>query len=622
MPEMVCCPVCWNWSQLGGRLTCKKCGAQLVFANGRSVAELASPPEAAVPAAVAGGVAPAPPPPALEASAGTRRRFGVLRAAAAAGVAILVAGAVAGGILAFRFLHGSADSLVAMAPSDGIAYVNINLDPSGGQKLAIASLLDKFPGLSDSARDSTINDWLDTALTGSGLNHNDVRAWLGSEISVVVLPGSGSAPATGPAVVVLLSSTNDSAAQATLDKLRSSASASSLQWTTTMQDGVSVNTGTGSGRQAVAYAVDSGTVIIGDDAAGVAEVVDTAHGKHANLQSTTDYTTVQSQLPSDRVASLFVDVPVLVKTFGSALNATGASASQALSAFNAYRGVGAALVVSSNGVTVDATQDYDSSQLSSDQRAALSVPAHINGSLALTPPSAYGFLSVTGIAGELRTLLDPKSSGAALFQPVLDQLGLTGTGGIIDHLTGDAGVEVDAQPGSKIPAGALLFQVDSADAARTFLSTFAGKVCAMAAGVCTPGQQTTQSHDGVDITSIGLSGSGVSGVSPSYALSGGWAIIASSADEVKAVLDAQHGAGIATSPRFNAVAGQVGASNASMFYVDIHGIVAAVRAALPPGAAATFDQNVAPYVSHFEAFGGASQNAGDHTTSTLFLLID
>ncbi len=99
----------------------------------------------------------------------------MFRTLAGGGIAILVAGGVAAAILTFSFLRGSADSMVTLAPSDTSVYVNLDLNPSGGQQLALNSILGKFPGLGGSSRDATINQWLDGALHSAGLSHTDIR---------------------------------------------------------------------------------------------------------------------------------------------------------------------------------------------------------------------------------------------------------------------------------------------------------------------------------------------------------------------------------------------------------------------------------------------------------------
>ena len=37
MPENVCCPNCWAWSELGKRTTCQRCGTALILPDGRNV---------------------------------------------------------------------------------------------------------------------------------------------------------------------------------------------------------------------------------------------------------------------------------------------------------------------------------------------------------------------------------------------------------------------------------------------------------------------------------------------------------------------------------------------------------------------------------------------------------
>ena len=140
-------------------------------------------------------------------------------------IAVVVVAGTAGGILGFRLLGGSGDSLAAMAPSDTVVYVNAHLDPSAGQKLALNGLLDKFPSLGGSSRDATINGWIDSLLQPSGLTHGDVRPWLGSDISFVVPSGalssfSPSSSGSPPDAVLLVSSTNDSQALNTISTLR------------------------------------------------------------------------------------------------------------------------------------------------------------------------------------------------------------------------------------------------------------------------------------------------------------------------------------------------------------------------------------------------------------------
>ena len=547
-------------------------------------------------------------------------------------IAVLVAAGVTGGILAFRFIRGSADSLVALAPSDAAVYVNVNLDPSAAQKLAINGLLAKFPGLAGSQRDSTINDWLDEAFKGTGLTHSDVRPWLGAQLSVVV-SASGLTPRAGsdlprapgrlsgstPSLAVLVATTDDSKAQAAFDKFRRGAVGAAMTWSTSSHGGIAVITGQrGSDESSRAsWAIVSHTAVLGTTVAMVDEVIDTAQGKHAALPGVSDYKSVDSQLPSDRITFFYVDLATVVKSVAGAFGSVPGLQAQ----LAGLRGIGGATQVSSSGVTEQFVEDYDASKLPADQRESLALRAHVNDVLSYVPQRAYGFLAVTGFQHVVRALVDQLGGllGGGLDQ-TLQGLGVTGPKGLIGHLTGDAGLEVDATPGSAIPGGALLLATDSKPAADAFLQSLATQLC-RSTSACDPRRERTDTYKGVAITSLPLD-AGIGGVEPSWAVDNGLIILGSSGAEVKAMLDAHAGSGgITSAPSFRAVAGQISTNNTGMFYLDVHAVVSAVRTVLPPDVRTTFDAKVAPYVNPFKAIGTSTQNAGDHVTATLFLLI-
>ncbi len=563
---------------------------------------------------------PPPPPPPYDlppssadvtAAPDEQRHSRAFRAVAGAGVAVLVAGGVAAAVLAFGVLRGTANSMVTFAPSDTAVYVNLDLQPSVGQQLSLNSILGKFPGLSGSSRDATLNHWLDSGLESSGLSHTDVRAWLGSQVSLIVLPSSDSPT---PAVVSLLASTNDVAAQAMFGKFKSGPSGRVLRWTTATYDGVSVNVGEDASGGTEVWAITAHTMILGTSEASVDEVVDTSQGKHANLTSETDYTTVQARVPGDRIAFFYVDIPRVAALIPAATAAT-------TTALRGYEGAGEVVVASSSGITVSGTVDFDPSKLSAAARATLGVAAHKNGALAFVPEGAFGFAAIVGLPQTLKSLVSLAIPGVgASGSQVLNQLGITGSSGIINHLTGDAGVEVEQLSGATVPSGALLIATDSATAVQGFLAQLATTICsgAQACGSTSPAHETYQ---GVNISTITITGVTPSQLSPSWAVDNGWAIIASTPAEVRAVIDARRGSNITTSPQYQTVAGQVGSSNDGMFYLNVQSLVAAVRAVLPASARATFDQQIAPYVTPVQAIGIGSHSFSDHTTATEFVLI-
>jgi Protein of unknown function (DUF3352) len=534
------------------------------------------------------------------------------RALAAGGIAVLVAGGVAAAVLAFSFLRGSADAMVSFAPSDTAVYANVDLEPSGGQLLAFNNILGKFPGLSGGSRDATINQWLDSGLQQSGLSHRDVRTWLGSQVSLLVLR---SADGTIPAEVSLLASTSDSAAQAMFAKFKSGPVGTTQRWTAATYDGVTVHAGQDSSGGTSVWAVTAHTVIVGTSETAVDEVIDTSQGKHAGLTSEPDYTAVQARVPNDRIAFLYLDTPRLGALIPSA-GLLGVS-----SALSGYEGIGEAVVASSSGITVTGTIDFDATKLSAAARATLGVAAHENGALAYIPGGAFGFVTLVGLPQMLKNLVSLAVPGLGTSgSQALNQLGITGSSGIISHLTGDAGIEVDQLPGAHVPSGALLIATDSSSAAQRFLDQLATTVCAAGQG-CGSSAATHQTYRGVTISSITVTGTDSTQLSPSWAVDNGWAIVASTPAEVRAVIDARRGNNVTGSPQYQAVAGQVGASNDGMFYLNVQALVAAVRAVLPAAIGVAFDQQIAPYLVPVRAIGSSTRSFSDHILTTVFVLI-
>ena len=120
-------------------------------------------------------------------SAGGGRRTGVVAAAAVAALAAAGAGAWA----VTQFMSAGPSPATVM-PADTEAYVALDLDPDGGQKIEAVRTLRKFPAIReelglDSSED--LRRWLFEALSAGspcdGLDFDDdVDPWLGSKVGV------------------------------------------------------------------------------------------------------------------------------------------------------------------------------------------------------------------------------------------------------------------------------------------------------------------------------------------------------------------------------------------------------------------------------------------------------
>jgi hypothetical protein len=130
----------------------------------------------------------------------------------------------AGGIAAFAFISGGGTQPEDVVPADAVAFVKIDLDPAAGQKVALARLATRFDlgaqaaSSEDQEPSQILSDVLQQA-TGVEVDYaRDIEPWIGSRAAVAIIaPDSGDLDAAKPLVVV--ASTDDSAAQASLERL-------------------------------------------------------------------------------------------------------------------------------------------------------------------------------------------------------------------------------------------------------------------------------------------------------------------------------------------------------------------------------------------------------------------
>ena len=543
------------------------------------------------------------------------------RVVVAALAAVVVVAGTVGGILGFRLLGGSADSLSAMAPSDTVVYVNAHLDPSAGQKLALNGLLNKFPSLGGSSRDATINGWIDSLLHPTGLTHTDIRPWLGSDISLVV-PSSAlnslsqSSNAAQPDAVLLVSSTNDSQALNTINTLQQK-SGNSEHWVTSTYDGVTLHVVSGD-QFSGAFAVTNHAFVFGSSQTSIDEVIDTAQGRHAALASNTTYTTAVARVPSDHIGLAFVDLGAVVAKLPKG-SGSGLLPTPSLGSLQGFSGIAAALVAQGNGLSVKGVEDFDPSKLSPDERAQVTQGGDVNGSLAFMPRSAYAAGMLTGLKQTIQGLIGTIGSGFGFdINSVLQQLGLTGPNGIVGHLTGDAGFDLTPDTQATVPGGAVVVGTDSDSAAQQFVDSLMQTVCA---GDCS--SAITTEHDGdATISTLAVPFLDTPGFEPSWSVYHGWIIVGSSPSQVKAALDADRdGNTLAANPDYTAVMGQVGGSNNGSLFIDVQPMLSAIRATLSPADQSHFDSDIAPNVKPLKAFGMATHNASDHVSIDMFTLI-
>jgi len=416
---------------------------------------------------------------------------------------ILVASGISAALVVFLKARGTGDVLAKMTPNNTAFYLSIYLDPPASQKSNFNNLLHRFPDVRDDAqRDKKVNDVIDDALRTSHLNHNDVKSWLGSQLSVIapddilgiIRGGAGGGRATAVDTAdrgssggelpfaILIASTDDKKAQATLDAFRNGGDGQKYTWTDDNHDGVPISRGVPrSSRDGspIVYSIVNHAAVFSASPSLTNDIIDTAHGKSSSLDSNDRYKKAIAGLPGDHLALAYIDVQAAVSQvrgqLGSGARRGGSTTPPA--GLDAFQGLALSLSAQSKGFAIDGAADFDPAKLTEDQRRLLETKSGTNSMLSFVPARAYGFLALTGLNGAANSAVNAFGDLDPEIRRGLEQFGLTGPEGILAHLTGDAAVEVGPRVGTATPGGALLLGTNDEAAMGRFL----GKVADLAA---------------------------------------------------------------------------------------------------------------------------------------------
>lgn len=543
----------------------------------------------------------------------------------AAGAAVVGAGAI--GALAFTLLLKPGPGIDRMVPDDAGLYATVYLDPSVPQKANLVRMAHHFPDLrTDQQLTQKLNDWLDQALKDTGLSFTrDVQPWLGSRLTTV---GEFSSRPTG---ALLIASKDDAAAQAALARVRTSQPGKTLTWSTTTYQGVSLSVGTGHGMTTV-YAYFDHTAVLADSEGIVHAVIDTDQGKRGSLLQTADYQATVALLPSDRLVLAYLNGPRLLEMLkaqastrlkGAAPLKVPDSAWRELAAF---RGIGMTLAAGSDGLLGDVEIKIDASKLDTTMKNAIAQSARRNALLAWIPQRAFGVLASNGLKSGLQSAIDQTGALDAQASDSLKQLGLLGNNGVIAHLTGDLALEIES-PTARTIGGAVLIGTSDPAGMQIFLTKL-GTIAELAApsssvsGSLTATPALKSTYKGVPITSFPISGLGVTGLAPSFAVTQGVGIIASSPAAIRSLIDAHSGGTtIARAANFAAVKAATFADPQNFLYVDVSETVDAILSYVPPAQRGTYDREVAPNLAPVKAVMIASQGQSDRLSERVFVLI-
>jgi hypothetical protein len=263
---------------------------------------------------------------------------------------------------------------------------------------------------------------------------------------------------------------------------------------------------------------------------------------------------------------------------------------------DALQGIAATLSANGDGLVADVLVKIDQSKLAPATREALAEAGRTDTVVRWVPKASDGFLAISNLNQTIQTLLDQSGSGEST-RAETDAIGLTGAGGVLPHLTGDAGLEVEFGHNG-LPAGAILLGTND----NASMKAFFGKLLLLAQGAAGSGfsgggagssfgssgsaasgplgHVTTSTYRGVVITTwtSPAIGSPASLLSPSYAVLDGMGILASSPAEVKAIIDThKDSATIASDASYKTASAASLSPSSAIVYVDVAKLMTDIR---------------------------------------------
>jgi Protein of unknown function (DUF3352) len=543
-------------------------------------------------------------PPAPSRSWLARYRVVVFSAAGALAVAAIAVAAV-------LLLAQPSPTVEKMVPATHDVMVIANLNPSLTQKVNLLRAVHSFP---DTTTDAAISKKLDEAFKDTGLSFSgDVQPWLGAEVGAsgkINFDNGGDSP-----FALFATSRDDTKARAALAKLRSGTVGQKYSWHDETYNGISIASGTPrtTSEKPAAYSLVDHVVVIASSAAVIHEIIDADQGRGARLVDTPDFKATIKLLPADRVGMGYLAGKSLVAGVNKQMarpSTLGLPTLKTVDDLNALQGIGGALSATGTGVAFDLAIKLDASKLSPATRQAFTATGHPDAVLRWIPRTSEGFLAIANLDRSIKTLLDQYGTDPSV-KLGTDAVGLTGPSGILPHLTGEFGLEIEL--GNKtIPSGALLIGTNNAAAMNAFFGKLVNLITQTSGGgpggMLTPGTGPasidtiqTSTYRGATITTWHSPSFGVvPGVAPSYAALDGMGILASSEAEVKAVIDAHlSGSTITADPTYQAVSAASLPRPAGIMYVNIAHLVSVLEK-LPTSS--TVDTKAVAYLAPLKAF--------------------
>ena len=474
-------------------------------------------------------------------------------------VAVLVVG---GAAAAFFSLRGAPETVLDKVPATADVVVVAHLNPSASQKMNLFRMAGKFPALgSREELTQRLNGLLDDALASDGLTHEDLD-WVGGEAGAYVDLSFGP-----PSYAILLTSDDDRAASAMLEKLESNAA-----YTTTQIDGVDVNVGPSSDQPTTA--IVNGVVVLASDEGAAKAVIETAQGTNPSIQTDGTYTAIAGELPEDNLGMVYVNVANVQGLLGTLPGVAGLTPST--EQFGAAQAAGISISATGDGLQLDSFTQNDPAKLTQADRDQLASSDGPNPLLQMVPSDAYAVVAANGVTTNLQRSVEQMTQLDPEIAHEIEELDLLGPNGLLEQLSGTVALQVGQGRGLLPVGGTAMLGVRDGDAVDRWLNVHLAKLLPyLDLG---PLDWKTEDYQG---TTIHYTNPFSGEVPIAWGVTDQAVVIGLSVNSVEQAIDlGAGGSNIGSNPTYQATIAKLPGTE-SVFYIDVSGILSTVEGILP-----------------------------------------
>ena len=562
----------------------------------------------------------------------------------AGGVVLLavVLGIVIGLTLSGQRKTGTGAAAAAgYVPANAPFYYELRLDLPGDQRAALRAFLGHFPQLdADKYLTSELDHQLDLLTQSIPNNYSytrDVKPWFDGKIAFALtsypsITTAGTAPKL-PDLLVFAGVRDSAAAAAFSDRLRSEATTSGAQVTSSTHAGATIwsLSATAGGPSAsleatgiprgFAWTITTDEVVAGLSADQVAAALDVHAGTNPSLAGRSEFSAGLGRLPADRVLTASIDTKAMYDQLQKDLAAKPSAAA-----------VVAAMAAHSPSFAVLSAR-FENDRFVMDSRAPEieGMPANQDRGLAALAPKDAIFFAERGYVGSgLANLVDYvkallPSNGLGPSSKELGQIEAALGGDLKSFVSwmGDTAVVAGATNGS--PYFGLIVTPTSAHDASVKLHQVQGLLQLAASSGGPRVRVSEQDHNGTQVTTIQFEATNdvpAWASSLQFAVNDQRVVIGSGDAFVTRVLDMQTGDSLAGSDRYRkAMDGVGGASNQASFWLDLTALRTAVEGFLPAEVSAGYTSQLQPWLVPLDYIVASNRVDSGQQTSQFQLVV-